>query len=214
MPITQFTNLPGRGQDQSTFSARADHLLGVQLPRFVNEANDLAAEIDADVQTVIQVANIAQAAADSAQGVVSFKGDWSTLTGAMAPPASVRHRGRIWVLLASLPNVALAEPGVDLTRWQSVNRGMVAANSNFSAFSGDDVLCPASTAVTITLPQGPSAGDFVKVARAGTGGVTVVRNGATILNVADDFVIDRPDVRLAFMFTGTTWRISMEGILA
>lgn len=214
MAITPFTNLPGRGQDASAFAARADNFIGAQLPRFVAEANALAVEMEQDVQSAAQAVALAQSASEAAQGMVDYKGEWSTLTGALAPPASVRHKGRLWVLTGALTNVALAEPGVDLTRWQSVNRGMIVANSNFAAFSGDDLVCPAATPVTITLPLGPSAGDYVGITRTGTGLVTVARNGSTIVNVADDVGIDTAGYRYVFLYTGGTWRISMEGVVA
>lgn len=214
MAITPFTNIPGRGQDASAFSARADDFLGRQLPRFVTEANALADEMEQDLQSAAQAAALAQSASEAAQGMVDYKGEWSALTGPLVPPASVRHKGRLWVLTASLPNVALAEPGVDLTRWQSVNRGMIVATSNFAALSGDDILAPSASAVTITLPLGPSAGDWVAVTRTGAGAVTVARNGSTIVNVADDVSIDKAGYRYVFVYAGGTWRISMEGVVA
>lgn len=214
MAITPFTNIPGRGQDPAAFAARADNFLGVQLPRFVTEANALADEMEQDLQSAVQAAALANATSEAAQGLVQYKGEWSSLTGPLAPPASVRHRGRLWVLTAALPNVALSEPGVDLSKWQSVNRGMIVATSNFAAFSGDDIVCPSASAVTITLPLGPSAGDYVAVTRAGTGAVTVARNGSTIINIAEDATVDKSGIRYVFVYAGGTWRVIMEGIVA
>lgn len=48
----------------------------------------------------------------AAQGSANFKGEWSSLAGALAMPATVRHAGKFWVLLSNVPNVAAAEPGV------------------------------------------------------------------------------------------------------
>ena len=48
----------------------------------------------------------------AAQGSANFKGEWSSLAGALAMPATVRHAGKFWALLNNVANVAAAEPGV------------------------------------------------------------------------------------------------------
>lgn len=228
MPITQFTNLPDRGQDQTTFVERANDFLGRQLPRFVTEANATAAAVNADAAAAdlsAQEANHSrieaeqflfqsQAIHEAVLGMVDFKGDWSALSGPLAPPASVRHRGRIWVLTATLPNVALAEPGVHLGAWEPIRRGRQVISANYSAQSGDDVFYSGASAVTVSLPAGPSSGDYVAVTRAGDGAVTVAHNGSTIINVTDNVTIDRIKARFVFVFAGGTWRIIKEGGVA
>lgn len=218
MAITPFTNIPGRGQDPGTFAARADNFLGVQLPRFVGEANALAGEMNADAAEVALAAAQAGAAADMAvaatEGLANFRGEWQGLSGPLAPPASVRHNGRFWLLTGSLPNVALSEPGVDVSKWQPVRRGALVTAASLNALAGDDIVSTAATPITVTLPAGPSAGDRISVVRLGAGLVTVARNGSTILGAADNLVIDKANWRLTFIYAGGTWRISMEGLAA
>ena len=218
MAITPFTNIPGRGQDPGTFAARADNFLGVQLPRFVGEANALAGDVNDDATQAALAAAQAGAAAEMAgqavEGLANFRGDWSGLSGPLSMPASVRHNGRFWLLTGSLPNVALSEPGVDVSKWQPVRRGAIVTAASVQALAGDDIVSTAATAITVTLPAGPSAGDTVSIVRMGAGLVTVARNGSTILNVADNLALDRQHWRLTLVYAGGTWRISLEGLTA
>lgn len=42
----------------------------------------------------------------------NFKGNWSSLTGPLAVPASVYHAGEFWILLTNIASVAANTPGV------------------------------------------------------------------------------------------------------
>ena len=57
---------------------------------------------------------------------------------------------------------------------------------NYTAVSKDQLIVNSSSAVTITLPSGPSAGNVVFIKNAGTGTVTVARNGSNINSTADN----------------------------
>ncbi len=57
---------------------------------------------------------------------------------------------------------------------------------NYTAVARDQLIVNSSSAVTITLPASPSAGDVVFIKNAGTGTVTVARNGSKINSTADD----------------------------
>jgi len=65
-------------------------------------------------------ATAAEQTYQAAAAFANFKGPWSSLSGALAVPASVHHNGRIWTLLSSLANVATAEPGVS-SAWASAS---------------------------------------------------------------------------------------------
>ena len=218
MAITPFSNIPGRGQDPGTFAARADNFLGVQLPRFVGEANAMAQDMNADAVEVSLAAAQARSAADMAgqavEGLDNFRGLWSALTGPLSPPASVRHNSRFWILTSPLPNVALSEPGVDVTKWQPVQRGAIVTAASVAALPGDDIVSTAATAIIVTLPAGPSAGDTIRLVRRGAGLVTVNRNGSTIVGRAENFIMDRRHWMVAFTFADGTWTTSLEGLTA
>ena len=56
----------------------------------------------------------------------------------------------------------------------------------YTAVSRDQLIVNSSSAVTITLPASPAAGNVVFIKNAGTGTVTVGRNGSNINSTADD----------------------------
>lgn len=75
------------------------------LPVFEAAMEALAADVAADAAQ-------AQAAMGAAAASANFVGAWSSLTGALAIPASASHGGNVWVLVASVADVTAHEPGV------------------------------------------------------------------------------------------------------
>ena len=63
-------------------------------------------------------ADDAEAAAVISAGVANLKGEWSTLVGALAKPASVTYSdGKIYCLLVDLADVTSVTPGTDPATW-------------------------------------------------------------------------------------------------
>jgi len=58
--------------------------------------------------------------------------------------------------------------------------------ANYTAATRDQLIVNSSSAVTITLPASPAAGNIVFIKNAGTGTITVARNGSNINSTADD----------------------------
>lgn len=117
MPITALPT-PPQTTDPANFDARADAWVSA-LQNWTTQANALADSVNADEASVAASTVAAQAAATlavslqtSAIALANFKGNWSSLTGALAIPASVLHNGALWLLNTSLANVTTATPGV------------------------------------------------------------------------------------------------------
>lgn len=111
MTAVQITPAPSpapQRSDRSTFADRAD-------ARLTWEDAHLVPELNAAVTQVNDNTVICEAGAQAAQVAIAsahFKGAWSTLTGALAVPASVFHNGAFWVLLSNVANVTAKVPGV------------------------------------------------------------------------------------------------------
>jgi hypothetical protein len=187
MPMTPLST-PPQTSDPSNFDARADTMLGVELPRLVTQINAVVAYLNGLSTSVTTSTTDAQAAATlavslqtSAIALANFKGNWSALTGALAIPASVLHNGALWLLNTSLANVTTATPGVS-SSWtliqypggmapdqQPRNRELGSAATldqtwiDFSVvFDPGSVASGAQTTNSVAVP-GVVLGDFVQV---------------------------------------------------
>ena len=110
--------LPDPG-DRATFSARKleelrwannEYSTGSKALADASYANAL----DSQASATASAASAGNAAASETNvaGIANFKGEWSSLTGAINKPSSVFHNGAFWVLLNDLVNVAASQPGV------------------------------------------------------------------------------------------------------
>jgi hypothetical protein len=70
-------------------------------------------------------------------GSANLAGAWADQTGAAAPPYSVTHIGRIWVLLNSLGDVTASEPGVTAD-WLSVGSLALQVRTSNVILAADD----------------------------------------------------------------------------
>lgn len=94
--------------------------------------------------------------------------------------------------------------------WTSAAGGIDAptiVSGNTNATSGQFLVASAGS-ITITLPAGPSAGDFV-VVKDGTGAAattsfTVDRNGSNIASVASDLVFDKNFAEITMTYINAT----------
>lgn len=172
--MTTITALPTpvpQRSDPTNFAARADLFLAA-LPTFATETNLVASEVNTNASTASSQAGIAVSAANAATDAASralaaanFKGEWSTLTGALNKPACVKHNGRFWLLLNNLTNVATSQPGVSAD-WTSIDAGTPITQvitSNTTAVVGVRYIIAAST-LTLTLPTtGLLKGDYIGI---------------------------------------------------
>ena len=79
----------------------------------------------------------------------------------------------------------------------------VIKTADYTAVNKDQVIVNSSSAVTITLPASPSAGNVVFIKNAGTGTVTVGRNGSNINSTADDGTL-AADAAATLVFVNAT----------
>jgi len=211
MAITALPTPPSR-QDPANFSDRADAFLGA-LPTFTTEANALAADVNADeisanAAAVSATASAASASASEANisALANFKGDWSSLTGALNKPASVFHNGAYWALLNNLANVTTSQPGVSAD-WQVAGGAwpVIAISTNTTAVPWRTYLITASC--TLDLPAISGNGKQVNViVLAGVTAAIVAPNGSDkIRNVTGNMNIDNAPFGATITDTGATY---------
>ena len=215
---------PVRSDAPADFAAKAD-AFAASLVGFVNDVNGSASFIDqraTDADTrATDSANSASAAAqaktdaelarDAAQNVANFKGAWSSLSGALNPPASVTHNGQIWSLLYALANVGASEPGVSAD-W--VVQGGIDASKTANFTASRNAAYWLGSSLTVTLPDTttpPPKGTFVRLTKALTA-KPVVQAGAGSAVIAtskgnDTSVTFDINAEIIFIFNGTNWEV-------
>jgi len=95
----------------------------------------------------------------------------------------------------------------------SVNWDTTPKTANFTAVSGNGYFVDTNTtAITVTLPSTPAAGDIIAIAdydgTAGTNNITVGRNSSNINGDATDFTISKNYSAISFVYVDSTagWR--------
>lgn len=178
-----------------------------------SNALDAQASAAASAGSAVASADSAAAAAtarDATFNAANFKGDWSTLTGALAIPASVRHNGRFWLLLANVADVTLAVPGVSAS-WSPLDAASLplvhVTTTTHTATPGSHCSLENAAATTVTLPASPLDGDVVWVTvNNGRTDNVLARNGAQIMGVAEDMKLDVV-MTYQLRFINTSWRL-------
>lgn len=211
-PITPLPTPVPQRSDPANFAARGDALM-VALPALVTETNaagvatyDNAVEAATSAATSTSAATDAVAASSVALAAANFKGMWSSLTGALNKPASVKHNGRFWLLLNNLANVALSQPGVS-SDWTSLDAGRVLQTITTNTVAVPGVYYVADAAgITLTVPTGWLNGDYLG-GRNTSGGACFISWGA---NTLLDQVPDSPmrwsnNGKFETIFNGSTF---------
>lgn len=129
-------------------------------------------------------ATASEASRQAADAASNYKGEWSSLTGALNKPSTVSNNGAFWALVNNLANVALSEPSPTNADWRFVSgtRWLPAytASANIIPNAYSPVQAT-STPVNMTLVA-MSVGDFVVVQNSpiSTQTVTLVNTLYTI----------------------------------
>jgi hypothetical protein len=157
--------------DRASFEPRAYPFTVALGGPFRSQMNALAVNVAdnaADAFLSAGVATNAAVSATSARDVAlaasNFKGNWSTLTGALNMPACVRHAGRFWVLVANLANVTAATPGAS-ANWVALDAGTVPSQTLTVAGATETCVVGvryvvAANNVTLVAPTTWLKGDF------------------------------------------------------
>lgn len=154
----------------------------------------------------------ASTSAATAQAASAYKGEWSTLTGALNMPASVSHNGFFYALNANLANVATATPGVAAQWTQIVTQDsalVVVSTTTVTAATGQTLALANVAATAVTAPASPVAGNAFWVAPCNNLSTnTVLRNGSLIDGVADDIMLTDPKRTVCFLYINSLigWR--------
>ena len=161
-PAPQPTDTP------SEFDSKAFALLAAQVA-MVGDFNSAAAATQQNATAANERAVAAASSAATAAGVsdavlaaANFKGLWGGLSGALPKPATVKHNGRFWMLLNSLPNVAASEPGVSAD-WTSMDAGAAPTQlvtSSLTMVPGVRYLVT-TPGITLTVPTGLIKSDYI-----------------------------------------------------
>lgn len=117
-------------------------------------AQERAQEAASQAGNAQQSASDAAAARDAVWGASNFKGLWSSLAGPIAKPATVKHFGRFWLLLADVQDVTAEEPGASAA-WTALDAGtrpQQEVSSGTVACIPGVVYVIAGATVTLTAP--------------------------------------------------------------
>lgn len=123
--------------------------------------------------------------------------------------------------VTGLAPVALSNNYNDLDNLPTSLGGKVWTNTsvNYTATGSNEGIFVDTRAnpVAIALPANPSIGHEVVIMDSygsfDTNHVTVGRNGSTILNEADDILLDQIRTHASFIYTGTTWLVFEQRIM-
>ena len=84
------------------------------------------------------------------------------------------------------PPINLREKLNEIDKISKAINGFAIKTGNYTAATQDQLIVNSASAVTITLPSNPAAGNVVFIKNVGAGTVTVARNGSNINSTADD----------------------------
>ena len=190
------TNMPPWGADVKAVAESAKTNAEYSNQR----ANDSNTSAEAAAARLIDV----QTAANGAFAAANYKGEWSTLSGALNVPATVTHLGRLWYLKVNLANVTSQPPALGSTYWGEVSR------NDFTVLP-----CPAgatdaadrgfyrmtSSGSILRLPATPWHGMLVAAVNvSGSLSPVIHRNGKTICGDAEDYLLNQLGWQIALQY--------------
>ena len=231
-PIRDLGTVPNNNMDEATFNVTAETFTS-NMPQWGGDLKAVADSAKTNAEYSNQRANDSntsaetaaarlvdvQTAANGAFAAANYKGEWSTLSGALNVPATVTHLGRLWYLKLNLANVTTQAPALGSTYWGEVSR------NDFTVLP-----CPAGTTLAadrcmyrmssgssvLQLPASPFHGMVVAAVNAsGTLTPYIQRNGKTIGGDAEDYLMNQLgwQIMLQFDSASNDW-VRISGVTA
>ncbi|WP_312834739.1 hypothetical protein [Comamonas sp.] len=206
-PIRELGTVPNNNMDEATFNVIAENFTTQMAPwggdvKAVAESaktnaeysNQRANDSNTSAETAAARLVDVQTAANGAFAAANYKGEWSTLTGALNVPATVTHLGRLWYLKLNLANVTTQAPALGSTYWGEVSRNdftVLPCPAGTTNAADRGLYRMTSSASVLLLPAAPWHGMVVAAANL-SGALTPViqRNGKTICGDAEDYVMN------------------------
>lgn len=146
-------------------------------------------------ELTLQAKDLAVTAAEEAAASVNFLGYWVDQTGSAAKGVSVKHNNRIWRSVVTIPNIALAEPGVSAS-WTSAGGSVVIQRvATSSAMTVGVSYVATAPGITLTAPATLMSGDVLELSNATNDLIYCNFNGFTVKGQTPDSPMLIPALR-------------------
>lgn len=201
--------IPLRTQSPAAFANNAADWLTYQST-IDGDYNSLATYLDAlavdvDADAVSAAASEANAAASAAIAAASsdYKGEWSSLSGALNKPASVSHNGAFWALVNNLADVTTSTPSAANADWKFTSgTRWVQYNASATLNANSQCYVLATGAATDLTQPTFAVNDFIVIKNSASTTQTVrllnpsntIIGDISTLSAGDNLVIPAGDV--------------------
>lgn len=205
--IRDLGTVPNNNMDEATFNVTAETFTS-NMPQWGGDLKAVADSAKTNAEYSNQRANDSntsaetaaarlidvQTAANGAFAAANYKGEWSTLSGALNVPATVTHQGRLWYLKLNLANVTTQAPALGSTYWGEVSRNdftVLPCPAGTTNAADRGLYRMTSSTSVLLLPAAPWHGMVVAAANvSGTLTPVISRNGKTICGDAENFTMN------------------------
>jgi len=120
--IRTLPEAPRRGETGSVFASKANAWVEA-LSGWTGDANAVAASIVASESNIEDIYSSVQDINTSIASIANYVGLWSSLTGSLNTPATVKHQDAFWLLNGNLVDVTSSEPSDTNDDWALVEIG-------------------------------------------------------------------------------------------
>ncbi len=126
-----------------------------ELPGTINGINNVANFVETQGNSAEASSTAAANSAATASGSANFKGNWSSLSGALSIPSSVQHSGSLWLLINNLADVTASEPSSGNSDWRDIT-----PLANPFTTDGQIIISGPSGVIQVLNPPADDTGDY------------------------------------------------------